>query len=139
MRPFLRTAIAVAVLSAGFSTYMNAQDAAKEEKKADQEFYESVNREIDRLTNMLDLDDWQIFYVDSILVHDYKAMQAELKDLQDKKVSNADLYYNTQYKWQDNIYYAYQKIFNEEQWAKYLKSGAARDKKNRDKKMSKSK
>lgn len=139
MRPFLRTAIAAAVLSFGFSMCLTAQDKEKEERKADQEFYESVNNEIDRLTNLLDLDDWQIFYVDSILVHDYKAMREELKDLQDKKVSNTDLYYNIQYKWQDSIYYAYEKIFNEEQWAKYLKNGAARDKKNRDKRMSKSK
>ena len=81
-----------------------AQEMTAEEKKAEKEFYESVEREIERLTNSLKLEDWQVFYVDSILTHDYKAMQA------------------------------FQKVFDEDQWTKYLKSGAARDKKTRDKK-----
>jgi hypothetical protein len=114
-----------------------AQTQSAEEAKAEKEFYESIEREIDRLTNMLDLADWQVFYVDSIMTHDYKAMQAELQELQKQKVSNTDLYYDVQYKWQDKIYEAYEKIFDEQQWAKYLKNGAARDKKNRDKRRAK--
>jgi hypothetical protein len=108
-----------------------------DEKKAEKDFHDSVEREIDRLTSLLKLEDWQVFYVDSILNHDYKAMQAELKVLQEQKVSNTDMYYDIQYKWQDKIYEAYEKLFDENQWAKYLKSGAARDKKNRDKKRAK--
>jgi hypothetical protein len=111
-----------------------AQEMTAEEKKAEKEFYESVEREIERLTNSLKLEDWQVFYVDSILTHDYKAMQDELRALQAKKVTNTDMYYDIQYKWQDCIYEAFQKVFDEDQWTKYLKSGAARDKKTRDKK-----
>ena len=43
------------------------------------------------------------------------------------------MYYDVQYKWMDKIYDAYGKLFDEDQWAKYLKSGAAREKKTRDK------
>ena len=134
MRRIIRSIVLCTVLFSGFSLGLAAQEMTAEEKKAEKEFYESVEREIDRLANSLKLEDWQVFYVDSILTHDYKAMQEELKELQQKKVSNTDMYYDIQYKWLDRIYEAYQKVFNEEQWAKYLKSGAARDKKNRDKK-----
>ena len=134
MRRIIRSIVLCAVLFSGFSMGLAAQEMTAEEKKAEKEFYESVEREIERLTNSLKLEDWQVFYVDSILTHDYKAMQDELRALQAKKVSNTDMYYDIQYKWMDCIYEAFQKVFDEDQWAKYLKSGAARDKKTRDKK-----
>ncbi|MBO4917929.1 MAG: hypothetical protein J5374_08640 [Bacteroidales bacterium] len=137
MRRIIRSIVLCTVLFAGFSLSLAAQEMTAEEKKAEKDFHDSVEREIDRLTNLLKLEDWQVFYVDSILNHDYKAMQAELKVLQDQKVSNTDMYYDIQYKWQDKIYEAYEKLFDESQWAKYLKSGAARDKKARDKKRAK--
>ena len=64
-------------------------------------------------------------------------MQGELNDLRNQKVSNLDMLYDVQYRWEDKMYDAFQKVFDEDQWAKYLKSGAARDKKNRDKRRSK--
>ncbi len=133
MRPFVRSFVLCAALFAGLSSGLAAQEQTADEKKAEKEFNESIERELDRLTRLLDLEDWQIFYVDSILVHDYKAMQAELTDLQKQKVSNTNMYYDVQYKWMDKIYDAYGKLFDEDQWAKYLKSGAAREKKMRDK------
>ena len=137
MRRFVRSIVLCAVLFAGLSAGLAAQTQSADEAKAEKEFYESVQKETDRLTRLLDLDDAQVFYVDSILVHDYKAMQAEVKDLSDRKVSNVNMYYDVQDKWQENIYEAYHKIFDEDQWAKYLKSGAARDKKTRDKRRAK--
>ena len=137
MRRFVRSIVLCAVLFAGSPLILAAQTQSADEAKAEKEFYESVEREIDRLTHLLDLNDAQIFYVDSILVHDYKAMQAEVKDLSERKVSNVNMYYEVQDKWQESIYEAYEKLFDEEQWAKYLKSGAARDKKSRDKRRAK--
>ena len=137
MRRIIRSIVLCAVLSAGFSLSLAAQNMTDEEKKAEKEFHDSLEREIERLTNVLKLEDWQVFYVDSIMTHDYKAMQEELNDLRSKKVSNTDMYYDIQDKWQENMYVAFEKIFDENQWAKYLKSGAARDKKNRDKRLAK--
>ena len=137
MRRFVRSFVLCAVLFAGFSVSLAAQTQSADEAKAEKEFYESVEREIERLTRLLDLNDAQVFYVDSILVHDYKALQADIKDLQERKVSNANMYYDVQDKWQESIYEAYEKLFDEDQWAKYLKSGAARDKKSRDKRRAK--
>ena len=75
----------------------------------------------------------------TILTHDYEALRIELKSLRDAKVSNADIYQVTQDKWAEQVYVSLQKVFTEEQWNKYLKSGAARDKKARDKRAAKRK
>ena len=109
------------------------QQAPQTPEQREKQMYENIQKQVDNMAESLDLEDWQIFYVDSILVHDYKAMQAELTDLQKQKVSNTNMYYDVQYKWMDKIYDAYGKLFDEDQWAKYLKSGAAREKKTRDK------
>ena len=108
-------------------------DAQKREK----EFFENLDKQITQMTTQLDLEDWQVFYVDSILTHDYQAWQQELNDLQKKKVSNMDIYNEVAYNWQDKIDNALQKVFSDEQWAKYQKNGAARAKKARDKKRAK--
>ena len=85
----------------------------------------------DRLQNLLDLEDWQVFYVDSTLKHDYQALMLEAEKLQAAKVGNSDLYIAVQDKWMEKIETSYRKIFNDTQWAAYLKSGAAKAKKAR--------
>ena len=92
---------------------------------------EQIEKEAERLERVLDLEDWQVFYVDSTLMHDYPAMQAELKELADSKVSNRDMYISVQDKWMDQIDATYKRIFTEEQWAAYLKQGAAKAQKAR--------
>lgn len=136
----------IAVLAAAMMAFLafpvqasaQTQELTPEQKKQEKEFYEYIEKEVNRLSTSLELEMWQEFYVDSIMTHNYKAMQAELMELQNQKVSNTDLYIACQDKWMEAIYDAYHKVFNEEQWAKYLKSGAARDKKNRDKRKAKS-
>ena len=118
--------------------WLGAQQPMTEEEEIKQ-MRESIDKTVDNYTNLLDLADWQIFYLDSILTHDFDAMRLELKGLRDAKMSNADAYVRTQDKWSEQIYTSLQKVFNEEQWAKYLKSGAARDKKSRDKRAAKRK
>ena len=97
------------------------------------DIYEQIENEADRLQRMLDLEDWQVFYVDSTLKHDFPAMQAEMQKLSEAKVSNRDMYIKVQDRWMDQIDATYQRIFTEEQWAAYLKSGAAKAQKARDK------
>ena len=98
---------------------------------------EAIDRQIDNYTSLLDLEDWQIFYVDSILTHDYEEMRLELKGLRDAKIGNTDAYVRAQDKWSEQIYNSFGKVFDEQQWAKYLKSGASREKKARDKRAAK--
>ena len=137
MRSFFHPFIAAAACFAFAAITLDAQNLTDEQRKAEQEFYESITTMVDQLAERLDLNDAQIFYVDSILTHDYKAMQDELQALQSKKVSNSTLYYDVQDKWQEQIYNSFHRVFNDEQWAKYQKSGAGRAKKSRDKRMAK--
>ena len=122
-----------AVLLCTFVAMGQENDPQKREK----EFFENLDKQITQMTTSYDLEDWQVFYVDSILTHDYQAMQKELTELQRKKVSNTDIYNEVVYNWQDRIDNSLQKVFSNEQWAKYQKNGAARAKKARDKKRAK--
>ena len=114
-----------------------AQQLSEEEEA--KQFSEAIEKQVDDYTSRLGLESWQTFYLDSILTHDYEAMRAELKGLQAAKMSSQDAYTRVQDKWSEQMYVALQKVFNEEQWAKYLKSGAAREKKARDKRAAKRK
>ena len=118
--------------------WLGAQQPMTEEEEIKQ-MRESIDKTVDNYTNLLDLADWQIFYLDSILTHDFDAMRLELKGLRDAKMSNADAYVRSKDTSSEEIYTSLQKVFNEEQWTKYLKSGAARDKKSRDKRAAKRK
>ena len=116
-----------------------AQQQPQSEEEEIKQLREAVDKTVESYENLLDLEDWQSFYVDSILTHDYDALRLELKALRNAKVANADIYVQAQDKWAEQIYNSLQKVFNDEQWAKYLKSGAAREKKSRDKRAAKRK
>ena len=58
-------------------------------------------------------------------------MQAEIQKLMDAKVANRDMYIMVQDKWMDQIDATYKKFFTSEQWAAYLKQGAAKAQKAR--------
>ena len=98
---------------------------------------ERIEQEADRLQRVLDLEDWQVFYVDSILKHDYTAMMAEADRLRAAKVANSSLYIEVNDRWMEKIDAAYRKIFTDEQWAAYLKQGAGKAQKARAKRKAK--
>ena len=124
--------MAVAVLMpAGYGT----ASAQQQEKQPD--VYEQAELEADRLQGLLDLEDWQVFYVDSTLKHDFPAMMADYEELRKAKVANQSMYQDVHDKWMDQIDKTYMRIFTDEQWAKYLKNGAARAQKARAKRKEK--
>ena len=108
-------------------------EASAQEQQKQPDVYEQAETEADRLQRILDLEDWQVFYVDSTLKHDFPAMMAEYDKLRAAKVSNASMYQSVQDKWMEQIDATYKKIFNPQQWAAYLKSGAAKAQKAREK------
>ena len=123
--------ISLAVLATlSFPCAMHAQELGSE---TDEQLREVIEHQIETYTDLLDLEYWQVFYVDSIMTHDYTAMTAELQELSDSKVTNTEAYERVQDKWAEQMYNAYREVFNDQQWQKYLKAGAARDKKARDK------
>ena len=113
-----------------------AQNQMSPEEEA-KKLREGIDKEIDRLITLLDLADWQVFYVDSTLTFNIESMRAEQKALAAAKVSNTDLYWETTDKWQEATYIQYRKIFNDKQWERYLKSGGSKEKKARDKRAAK--
>lgn len=114
-----------------------AQQNAPSPEEQEKKMSEYIQKEVDRFEMTLKLEDWQVFYVDSILNHDYRAMQEELNNLSASKVTNYDIYTRTGDKWAEKIYVAFRKVLNDNQWEKYLKSGAARERKAREKRREK--
>ena len=115
--------VAVLALAATFGLY------AQEPQEPD--FYELAEKETERLQRVVKLEDWQVFYVDSILVHDYMALNEDLQKLQANKISNSSIYQSVQDKWFDQIDNSLRKFLTDEQWTLYLKQGAAKAQKAR--------
>ena len=112
-------------------------ETPKTPEQREKEFYESIDRQVERLTEALDLADWQIFYVDSILTHDAKAMRAEAEALSKNKASSPEPYIVIQDRWMEQTDRALRKVFNDEQWGKYLKGSAGKARKAREKRAAK--
>lgn len=121
---------AVLAIAALFSSQAFAQQKSPEERE--KELFESIDKQVEKFTTQLKLEDWQIFKADSTLTHDYMALTAELNQLSMAKVSNYDLYMRVQDKWSENIYQSFKNFLNPEQFAKYEKNGAGKEKKMRD-------
>ena len=112
-------------------------EASAQQQQDAPDIYEQAEMEADRLQRILDLEDWQVFYVDSTLKHDLPAMIAESEQLRAAKVGNVSMYQEVRDKWWDQIDATYKKIFTQEQWAAYLKQGAAKAQKARAKRRAK--
>lgn len=115
---------------------VNAFAQEQEEQKV-QTPEEMAAKEADRLGDLLKLEYWQVFYVDSTLQHDFTALQDEMNKLQSARVENYDLYMSVRDKWFEQIDNTYKKIFTPEQWVLYLKTGAAKNIKAREKRKEK--
>lgn len=113
------------------------QHTASAQEQEPPDILEIAETEADRLQRLLDLDGGQLFYVDSTLKHDYQAMDRELRELQSAKVSNSSMYISVQDKWMEAIDNSYRQIFSQEQWETYLKNGAAKQQKAREKRKAK--
>ena len=126
----------ILIVAALVITLMPFTARAQEQKSPEQqekELREAIDKEVEKYVRILDLDMAQEFYVDSILTHDYFAMREEVMEKNRARVSNTDVYQAIQDKWFERIYVAFRKVLDDEQWEKYLKNGAAREKKSRDK------
>ena len=128
------------VLMMGFAAMfalLASQGAAFAQQQETPDIYEQAEMEADRLQRILDLEDWQTFYVDSTLKHDLPAMIAESEQLRAAKVANVSMYQEVRDKWWDQIDASYKRIFTPEQWALYLKQGAGKAQKARAKRRAK--
>ena len=133
MKKILFAAITLVI---SFGTAFAQQETMTPEEK-EKKLTELIQQQVEKLETSLKLEDWQTFYADSILNHDYRALQAELNSMGQARVANSDIYIRTRDKWAEQMFVSMKKVFNEEQWAKFLKSGAGKEKKARDKRAAK--
>ena len=129
--------MSLALLAAGTAAFAQQEQLTPEQKE--RQLYEKIQEQVDQFANTLGLEDWQVFYADSILTHDFGAMAAEFEQQAKQKVSDGSVYQYIQDKWSESTYQAFKKILTPEQWTKYLKTGARQAKKARDKRAAKSK
>ena len=123
--------------AAMFMLLASQGEASAQQQQEAPDIYEQAEMEADRLQRVLDLEDWQVFYVDSTLKHDLPAMIAETEQLRASKVANVSMYQEVRDKWWDQIDATYQRIFTQDQWAAYLKQGAGKAQKARAKRRTK--
>lgn len=76
----------------------------------------------DYLAKMIDLEDWQIFQVDSTFQYNFAHMTEEFNAVRKSGASNADLYQKVTDRWYAACDTTFMKIFNEDQWKKYLRT-----------------
>jgi hypothetical protein len=111
-------------------TFLGTEAVAQDENETPTP-EELAEKQAEKLEKLLKLEDWQMFYVDSTLRHDYAAMDAEMAEYQRTRTTNADIYIAIQDKYMEKIDAKYKEIFTPEQWEKYLKNGAAKQQRER--------
>ena len=126
--PFLSLLLTLALLAAA-APYTRAQEP--QEPNID----EIINTQIDNLSRNFKLDDVQIFFLDSILQHNFPAMMDELGQAKKTGASNEETYQAISDKWMARTDEAIERLFSEDQWERYLKSSYGKEKKRRDKRM----
>ena len=119
-----------------FSLFTSYEASAQDPEPPDMN--QIAEEEADKLQRLLNLEDWQVFYVDSTLKANYAQLKAEYDKLQTSKVGNIVLYQEAHDRCSDRIDAAYKAIFNDKQWAQYLKNGAAKLQKQRAKRKAQS-
>ena len=95
-----------------------------------------IDTQLENLTRLLNLDDVQLFFVDSILQYNYPAMMDEVTRTRKTGASNSETYQVISDKWMAATDEALEKILSEEQWKRYMKSSYGKEKKRRDKRIS---
>ncbi len=110
---------------------------AQNQQQEPPDYIQMAEDAADSWQKILNLNDYQVFYVDSTLKHDYVAMNEEMMKLQAQKVTNSSLYYAVQDKWMEAIDNSFRKILDDKQWETYLRSGAAKMQKQREKRREK--
>lgn len=99
------------------------------------DFVDIAEKQADALMKMLNLSDAQVFLVDSILQHDLPLYDEAITNVKKSGATTQQPYQAVADKWMNQIDCAYQKIFDEKQWEKYMKSSYGKEKKKRDKRL----
>lgn len=98
---------------------------------------DAASQQAVQISEQLGLEYWQEFYVDSLLKVEYVRYYEEYQKLVKEKVSGIEIYQRLQDESMERIDNFYQSVFTDEQWKKYLKMGAGKAQKDRQKRLNK--
>jgi hypothetical protein len=93
----------------------NAQDPM--EKSPEEMAIEQANR----LENELNLNSTQLFYLDSILRHNYTELYAEIENARARGSQDQQTYKTLTEKWMQKTFDALKGVLDEQQYIRYLK------------------
>ena len=96
---------------------------------------EIINNQVENLAKIYKLDDVQIFFVDSVLQYNMKAMMDEIEQVRHSGASSASTFEVVSDKWLSATDQAFERIFTADQWKKYMKSSFGKEKAKRDKRI----
>ena len=109
--------------------------AQQNQPDKEQDFDDAISKQVESMVDRYNLDDYQAFKLDTLLQHFIPIYNAEIKKVKDSGAAQIASYQTVVDKWGEFFDNEYEKILNEEQWKRYLKSPAGREKKKRDKRL----
>lgn len=115
--------------------FFAAAPAASAQEPQEPDVDKIISVQLETLTRLFKLDDVQVFFIDSILQHNYPAMIDEINETRKTGANNDETYQTISDKWMEATDNAFERVFNEDQWVKYMKSTYGKEKKRREKRM----
>ena len=110
--------------------------AAKAQEPQQPDIDQIIANQLDNLTRSFKLDEVQVFFVDSILQYNYRAMNDAFEEARKTGASNADTYQAISDEWMEATDQAFRRFFTEDQWKRYMKSTYGKENQRRAKRMS---
>jgi len=100
---------------------LSSQLVAQQQEQPQKSPAEMASIQADDMQKQLKLNDAQVFYVDSILQHNYTAVAAEFEKMKKAGIQSPDNYMKVQKMWNEKTEDAFKKVLTEEQFIYYLK------------------
>ncbi|MBP9986868.1 MAG: hypothetical protein KBT44_02960 [Bacteroidales bacterium] len=126
--------IFVMLFSAAAATF-TADAQNNGQSQAEPDYEKQIKQQVDYFIETYHLDDIQAFRLDTLLQHYLPIYNEEVDKLKSSGISMMESYQPMLDKWADFFDRSYEKIFTPEQWKRYLKSAAGKEKKKRDIRM----
>lgn len=105
------------------------------QSQTEPDFEKQIKQQVDYFIETYHLDEVQAFRLDTLLQHYLPIYTESVNKLKASGLSMMESYQPTLDKWADFFDSSYEKIFTPEQWKRYLKSTAGKEKKKRDIRM----
>ena len=103
-----------------FSPFIYGQNQEQQPQKTP---IEVASEQAEKLQKELNLKDYQLFLVDSVLQRNFTDLMKEVESMRVAGIQTRESYKSVEEKWTAKTDNAFEKIFDKEQFIKYLKMG----------------